>query len=76
MSTGLLWLGTIIDIMKHHIQFRKEITSLFGWVILFIAGIYPTSPYYDERFFSAKLLKKSFATRDLRPVVNHYWATL
>ena len=48
---------------------------MLGCVTLFIAEIYPASPYYDPSFFPQDLLKGSFRTGDLRPLVDHYWTT-
>ena len=50
-------------------------TRLLGCVMLFIAEIYPASPNYDPVFFPQHLLKGSFQTGDLRPLVDHYWST-
>ena len=62
---------TLVDIMKNHIRFKQEMTRLLGCEMLFIAA----SPYYDPLFFPQDLLKGSFQTGDLRPLVDHYWTT-
>ena len=66
---------TLVDVMKNHIRFKQEMTKVLGCVTLFIAEIYPASPYYDPTFFPQDLLKGSFQTGDLRQLVDHYWTT-
>ena len=66
---------TLVNIMKNHIRFKQKMTKLLGCVTLFIAEIYPASPYYDPAFFPQDLLKGSFQTGGLRPLVDHYWTT-
>ena len=50
---------TLVDVMKNHIRFKQETTKVLGCVTLFIAEIYPASPYYDPTFFPQDLLKGS-----------------
>ena len=66
---------TLVDVMKNHISFKQEMTKVLGCVTLFIAEIYPASPYYDPSFFPKDPLKGSFQTGDLRQLVDHYWTT-